>query len=158
MNQRHLTQHLAIGGQPAPADIETLKATGIRTVVNVRTLEDDGYLVDEERLVENAGLNYAEVAVSPQLLDDIAVQRFSQALESDGAQPAYVHCGSGGRAGLMVLLHLAVQNGWTLREALEEGEKMRVAPSETSPYRAFFESYIQRHSAGERSGESSDDV
>ena len=153
MNLRQLTKGLAIAGQPTPEEIATLKAQGFRTIVNVRTHADDGYLPEEERLVESSGLNYAEIPVSPNLLDDLAVQRFSQALDSEDAQPAIVHCGSGGRAGLMVLLHLAVHHGWSLQEALEEGARMNVAPSATSPYRAFFESYIQHHSAGERAGE-----
>lgn len=153
INERHITKGLAIAGQPSPDDITTLHDKGYRTVVNVRLLSDEGYLEEEERLVETAGLNYAEVPVSPKTIDDIAVQRFSQALESTDSQPALVHCGSGGRAGLMVLLHLAVQNGWSLQEALGKGQKLGIAPSETSPYRAFFEDYIKRHSAGERAAE-----
>jgi cytochrome b6-f complex iron-sulfur subunit len=150
MNERQIAAGISVGGQPTPTEIESLHDRGYRTVVNVRTHADDGYLADEERLVEDAGLNYAEIPISPQHIDDIAVQRFSQALESVDAKPAFVHCGSGGRAAMMVLLHLAVQNGWSLQRALGEGEKLQAAPSPTSPYRAFFEEYIKRHSAGER--------
>lgn len=153
MNLREIVSGISIGGQPTPEEISQLHDDGYRTLVNVRTTDDDGYLAQEERLVENTGMTYAEIPVSPKLLDDMAVMRFSQALDSADAQPAYVHCGSGGRAGLMVLLHLAVQNGWSVQEALAEGEKLGVAPSETSPYRDFFEGYIKRHSVGERSGE-----
>jgi cytochrome b6-f complex iron-sulfur subunit len=150
MNERQIAAGISVGGQPTSADIASLHDRGYRTVVNVRTSADDGYLPEEERLVEDAGLNYAEIPVAPHLIDDIAVQRFSQALESVDAKPALVHCGSGGRAAMMVLLHLAIEHGWSLERALAEGEKLNAAPSETSPYRAFFEEYIKRHSAGER--------
>jgi hypothetical protein len=50
----------------------------------------------------------------------------------------------------MVLLHQAIDHGWSLAKALEEGDRLGIAPGENSPYRAFFESYIRRHSAGER--------
>jgi uncharacterized protein (TIGR01244 family) len=153
MNERQLAEGIAVSGQPSPAEISLLHDRGFRTVVNVRTPDDEGYLENEERLVESAGLNYAEIPISPKRLDDIAVQRFSQALESVDGKPAIVHCGSGGRAAMMVLLHLAVQNGWSLQHALREGERLSAAPSETSPYRAFFEDYIKRHSAGERAAE-----
>ncbi len=150
MKTRAITNHISIGGQPDENDIQSLQEKGFRTLVNLRTEDDEGFRADEEHDVENLGLNYAAIPVSPALLDDMAVQRFSSALSSDDAPPAYVHCGSGGRAGLLTLLHLAVENGWTLQEALETGKELDIAPSETSPYRAFFDDYIRRHSAGER--------
>jgi len=150
MKTRAITNHISIGGQPDENDIQTLQEKGFRTIVNLRTEDDEGFRAEEEHEVENKGLNYAAIPVSPVLLDDRAVQRFSSALSSDDAPPSYVHCGSGGRAGLLTLLHLAVENGWTLQQTLETGKELDIAPSETSPYRAFFDDYIRRHSAGER--------
>ena len=150
MKTRAITNHISIGGQPDENDIQSLQEKGFRTIVNLRTEDDEGFRASEEHEVESKGLNYAAIPVSPALLDDLAVQRFAGALSSDDAPPAYVHCGSGGRAGLLTLLHLAVQNGWTLQETLETGKELDIAPSETSPYRAFFDDYIRRHSAGER--------
>jgi hypothetical protein len=45
---------------------------------------------------------------------------------------------------------MAVQHGWSLQQTLDEGKKLGIAPSETSPYRAFFEGFIKRHSPAER--------
>jgi uncharacterized protein (TIGR01244 family) len=156
MNERQLAAGISVSGQPSPEEIPSLHDRGYRTIINLRTPADDGYLADEERLVESAGINYSEIPISPQRMDDIAMQRFAQALESVDSKPALVHCGSGGRAAMMVLLHLAVQHGWSLQQALAEGEKLQAAPSPTSPYRAFFEDYIKRHSAGERAMEPDD--
>lgn len=157
MNERQIAEGIIVAGQPTPDDISLLHDRGFRTVVNVRTPQDDGYLPDEERLVESAGLNYAEIPVSPQRIDDIAVFRFGQAIESTDGKPALVHCGSGGRAAMMALLHLAVKNGWSLQYTIEEGQRLQAVPSPTSPYRAFFEDYIRRHSAGERSADEESD-
>ena len=154
MNQREIVKGITIAGQPNADDIQTLRDQGFRTIVNLRLPDDQGILEDEEHIVESSGLNYAAIPISPKTIDDIAVMRFSQAVSSTDSQPALVHCGSGGRAGVMTLLHLAIENGWSLQRTLEEGERLGdIAPSETSPYRAFFESYIKRHSAGERVGE-----
>jgi uncharacterized protein (TIGR01244 family) len=150
MNKRQIAAGISVGGQPTSTEIASLHDRGYRTVVNLRTPTEDGSLAEEERLVEDTGLNYAEIPISPQLMDDIALQRFAQALEVADAKPVYVHCGSGGRAAMMVLMHLAIEHGWSLQRTLEEGAKLNAAPSETSPYRAFFEEYIKRHSAGER--------
>ena len=150
-NLKQITKEISIAGQPSPADIEDAHQSGFRTIVNLRTADEPGYLADEERLVESLGLTYASIPVSPATLDDVAVARFSQALDSIDGTPALVHCRSAGRAGIMTLLHLAVKHGWTVQETLEEGQKMGdIAPPENSPYRAFFENYIRTRSVGER--------
>lgn len=150
MNTRPITSEIFIGGQPAAGDLDALKAQGFRTIVNLRIENESGYFAEEEHEVERRGFNYAEIPIAPELLDDRAMQRFSSAVDSDDAPPIYIHCAGGGRAGVLTLLHLAVKNGWTLQEALETGEKLGIAPKADSPYRTFFEDYIQRHSAGER--------
>ena len=150
MNEKQIAPGLTIAGQPTPQNIETYRAQGVRTIVNLRSNDESPQVADEERLVEDAGIGYAQIPISPPTLDDIAVQRFSQALSSVDAAPTVVHCAGGGRAGVMSLLHLSITHGWSLAQTLEEGEKLGIAPKADSPYRAFFESYIQRHSPAER--------
>ena len=149
-NERQIATGISIAGQPTVEELKNLGDTDYRTIINLRSDGEDGAVADEERLVEGAGLNYASIPVTPQTLDDSAVFRFSQALDSVDSQPAVAHCGSGGRAGIMVLLHLAIQHGWSLARTLEEGERLGIAPGADSPYRAFVEDYIRRHSPAER--------
>ena len=150
-NFRKIDDQISISGQPTTSDLDALVEQGFRTIVNLRTEDEAGAMHDEEREVENRALNYAAIPVSPTLLDDLSVARFSQALESVDGTPALVHCKSAGRAGLMTLLHLAVKHGWSVEHALQQGREMGdLAPAENSPYRAFFENYLRRHSAGER--------
>ena len=151
-NERKIVTGLTIAGQPTAQELENLSASGYRTVVNLRDDNEPGSLPDEERLVESAGLSYASIPVSSGTLDDPTVQRFIQAVDSDDAQPALVHCAGGGRAGIMVLLHLAMQHGWSVAHTIEEGAKLGIAPGHASPYRAFVEDYIRRHSPAERVG------
>ena len=150
MNERKITDEITVAGQPTADDIPGLRESGYRTIINLRTPDEAGIVPDEERLAENAGLNYAAIPVSPDTLDDIAVQNFQGALSGEDRLPALVHCKGGGRAGVLTLLHLTISNGWSLAQALEHGEKLGIAPAESSPYRAFFEDFIKRHSAGER--------
>jgi uncharacterized protein (TIGR01244 family) len=150
-NLRQLTPNISISGQPTAEELSTAREHGFRTIVNLRTPEENNFLTDEERLVESTGISYAHIPVSPQTLDDAAVERFSQAISSEDSTPALVHCQGGGRAGVMTLLHLAIQNGWSLAETLKQSESLgNIAPTEDSPYREFFEGFIKRHSAGER--------
>ncbi len=149
-NEREIVPGLFIAGQPSEGELHNLAESGYRTLVNLRGPDEEGAVADEERIVESTGLSYASIPVTPQTLDDIAVHRFIQAVDSDISQPAITHCGSGGRAGIMVLLHLAIKHGWSVAQAMEQGEKLGIAPGADSPYRAFVEDYIRRHSPAER--------
>ena len=151
MDDRKIMDDISIGGQPDAADLPRLAQRGYRTVVNLRGAHEEGVLEDEKRLAEEAGLNYAEIPVTPETLDDLAVQRFQGAVTGTDGPPAYVHCRGGGRAGLLTLMHLALAHSWSLQQAYEEGERHGgLAPGPDSPYREFFESFIKRHSPAER--------
>jgi len=150
MFARKITDGITIAGQPNEGDITKLAERGYRTVVNLRKESEPGVLPEEKRLVEEAGMNYASIPVASDTLDDLTVERFIQAVESDDSQPAVVHCGGGGRAGIMTLLQLAMSNGWSLEKALADGAKLGIAPAPDSPYRPFLENFIKRHSPAER--------
>ncbi len=154
LNEQKITDQITIGGRPDAAEIESLHTRGFKTIVNLLTPDEPNY--GQEALdVEDTGLTYAAIPTSPDLLDDIAMARFSQAIESSDG-PVAVHCKGGGRAGILTLLHLAVSHGWSRDQTFEEAQKMGIKIGPESPYRPFFESYIQRHSAGEREIEDED--
>lgn len=146
LNEQKITDDISIGGALRDGDAQDLENRGFKTVVNLMTPDEsnDG----EEELVKGVGMTYAPIPVSPTTLDDITVARFLQAVESSDG-PVAVHCKGGGRAGLMALLALSIEHGWPLEQTFQEGEKMGIKVEANSPYRAFFESYIKRHSAGE---------
>lgn len=149
-NASQVTENILIAGQPKDTELQQLHEKGFKTVINLRSLEECGIVDSEERIVEDAGLNYASIPVSPQTINETKVGRFLQALATKDALPAIVHCGGGGRAGIMVLLHLAITQKWSVQQALAQGEEMGIAPSPGSPYRKYFEEYVKQHSAGER--------
>lgn len=151
LNERKITDDITITGQLTADDITAAARRGVRAIVNVRSPGEAGEFSDEKHLVEAAGINYAEVPVTPETLDDLAVQRFQGAVMGYDSTPAIVHCGSGGRAGMMTLLHLALTHGWSIQQALDEGQQRGdIAPGPNSPYRPFFEDYLKRHSPAER--------
>ena len=151
LNEHKMTEKITVGGRPLAADVADLKERGFETVINLLTPDEPAYEA-ELRMVEDLGLSYCPIPVSPDLLDDAAMARFSQAIVSSTG-PVAVHCKGGGRATVLTLLHLAVEQGWSLATTLEIGEKAGAKIGADSPYRAFFESYIRRHSAGERAVE-----
>lgn len=148
-NEKMLDEQLIISGQPTPQDIEELRRRGVREVINLRGVDEEGFWDGEKAAVEAAGMDYSNIPITPSMLDDTAVSRVHQAVESAGGA-AVLHCNAGGRAGIMGLLHLAVKHGWGIQQALDEGQKRGVELKQDSPYRAFFERYLKDHSPAER--------
>jgi protein tyrosine/serine phosphatase len=63
--------------------------------------------------------------------------------------PVFVHCANGKRAGAVALMHLAVENGWTLQEAFEKARSLGFDYESEPQLKEFFERYIRQYSAGE---------
>ena len=135
-NLSEIAPGMFIAGQPTEDELKNLPATGFKTVINLRGADEDGFLADEGELVAAAGARYAAIPISPETLCAADLEQFSAAIQEN--LPAVAHCGSGGRGGIMLLLHLAKTNGWSLETALTEGEKLGLAPGPGSKYWAAF--------------------
>lgn len=138
---------ISIGEALGAEDAQALHDEGVRTVIDLRT--SDEINPTEKTWVEGVGLDYESLPTSPTLLDDAAVARFIQEVDSSDGK-VYVHCKMGGRAGIMALLHDAVGGGWTIEKTMQVAEEKQIKLGDDSPYRSFVEDYLVRHSAGER--------
>ena len=138
---------MGIGAALEANDAQGLHDAGVRTVIDLRT--EDEKQTPEKEWVESVGLDYEALPTAPDLLDDAAIARFVQEVDSS-VGPVYVHCKSGGRAGIMALLYDAITHGWTVEHTLEVASEKGVKLGDDSPYRPIVEDYLRRHSAGER--------
>lgn len=108
------------GAQPEPEGYATLKAMGVRTVVNLRTRHG------EREAVEAAGMRYVEVPMSFLKKADPAVVRKALSVMTDPAnQPVFIHCSRGvDRAGVVVAVYRMEVDGWSKAEAEAEMEAL----------------------------------
>lgn len=104
------------GAQPLPEGYATLKAMGIRTVVNLRTTHD------ERAAVEAAGMRYiAEPLYLTGEVDRAAVERVVAALVDSANQPVFVHCRQGrDRTGIVIAAYRLRHGGWRYTDARSE--------------------------------------
>ncbi len=104
------------GAQPGREGFATLKAMGVRTVIDMRTTES------EKEQVEAAGMR--AIAVPIEMSRDGLKEKVDRvvALMADPAnQPVYVHCRHGqDRTGLVVAAYRMKQEGWALADAEAE--------------------------------------
>lgn len=106
------------GAQPENDGFSTLRAMGIRTVINLRLKHSER---DE---VEAAGMRSIEIpmnAFTSVKEDDI--RRILAILADEGNHPVFLHCKHGkDRTGLIVALYRMDEQGWPKAEAVDEME------------------------------------
>jgi tyrosine-protein phosphatase SIW14 len=106
------------GAQPEREGFATLKAMGIRTVINLRTRHG------EREAVEAAGMRYVEIPMSFWKDVDPAVVRMALSVMTDPVnQPVFVHCSRGvDRTGVVAAVYRMEVDGWSEAEAEAEME------------------------------------
>ena len=111
------------GGQPRNEHFATLKAEGVRAVVNLRTPGE--HRAEEERqAVEQAGLKYFNIPVVYREPTRAQVDEFLRITDDPANRPTFIHCTAAIRVGAFWLIRRVVRDGWTWDRALEDARKV----------------------------------
>lgn len=127
MNRTAITPNLAIGDQPAEADLGELKRDGYVGVVNLRNdgePEQPLSTAAEGDRVRALGMDYLHYGVGGGPLAEPGVGAVCDFLDRHAEDKVLVHCRKGSRAAALVLLHRARAEGWPTAEVLARGERM----------------------------------
>lgn len=109
------------GGQPSLADLQKLKAQGVKNIINLRGAgEFTGY--DEAKEAKALGLNYISLEIAGAAGVSIEnTKKFDKILSQlDGS--TLVHCASSNRVGALFAIRSALIQGNPVDQALQEGK------------------------------------
>jgi protein tyrosine/serine phosphatase len=106
------------GGQPKSAGFEYLKRSGIKTVINLRTEND------EEQIVKELGMNYIHIPISIKpwsKIPDHAIDQYFKVLNDPSNYPIFFHCRRGAdRTGALAGFYRIAVQGWDPKRAYDE--------------------------------------
>ena len=142
-----ISDEVTVGPQPSADEIERIAGEGFASLVNFRTAgeEDQPLSPDaEQQKVEASGLKYLHIPVSMQDMSPELVDRFREKY-SELPKPVFAHCKSGKRAGAMVMMHMAAEQGMTGEQALTQAEKMGFECDQPQ-LEQFVKNYVDSHS------------
>jgi uncharacterized protein (TIGR01244 family) len=125
-NTMQINNQVTVGPQPSEQDIQQLSEQGFKTVVNFRTEGEDEQPLSpdaEGEKVQAAGMDYLNIPVAMKSMGLELVDQF-RAKFDDLPKPVFAHCKSGKRAGAMVMMHMAVEQGMTGEQTLQQAEQM----------------------------------
>jgi uncharacterized protein (TIGR01244 family) len=121
---RKITHDLAIAGQIGSEQLKQIAQEGFKSVLNLQTPDEIGFLINEQQQVEDLGLCYVHMPIALDAINhnDLTTQVLQQM--ADLAKPILVHCSSDVRAAAMVLMYIATRQGVPLDQALQQAEKL----------------------------------
>jgi protein-tyrosine phosphatase len=118
-NFKHISEDLAIGGQPAEPYFSLLKKAGFGVVVHIEVTglttlveREDLHVLENEMLYEKITIDYNQPNVEEFLY-------LAQILDYYRKERVYVHCTTGYCTSALIIPYLMLKNDWTLSEALE---------------------------------------
>lgn len=120
---RKINDELAIAGQVTSKQLQQIAQSEFKSVLNLRSPDEEGFLISEQQQAESLGLYYVNIPVKVSAInDEIANRVFKQINELP--KPTLVHCSSATRAAAMVLMYIATRQGVSLKQAFKQAEQL----------------------------------
>ncbi len=143
-----ISRNVQVGRRPPDgSELDALRKQGVRAVIDLRTeTEPFGAAAApsaEAAQVRARGMAYLHVPVSAQGVDQHDLDRVGQAL-AEAPKPVLIHCAVGRRAGMMAVVHAAIEAGVPGHEMLEMARRLDVAFGDPGQQQVFAR-YVDQH-------------
>lgn len=144
-NTKQIDDNLSIAmGQPTTEQLQQAAKEGFKSVLNLRSPQEEGFANDEQQQAEAAGLKYVNLPVKLDGMSDELTDRVLQEIDRL-PKPALIHCKSGMRSGAMTLMSVATKRGMTANEAIALSKQNGFDYDSNPQMKQFFEHYILEH-------------
>lgn len=137
---------VTVGGQPDEGRLAELARAGFKSVVNLRTHGEQEQLLapeEEGERVRALGMDYVHLPVSTKDMRPEQVDEFRERLAAL-PKPAFVHCHRGKRAGAFVMMGVAVEQGMSGDQTLQQAERMGFQCDQPE-LKEFVKGYVDRN-------------
>lgn len=144
-NFHQVNETLFRGGQPTAGGFEQLKQWGIKSVVNLRKLDERAHA--EEAAAQRAGLRYFHIPLGtvgrPEHKD---IEQALSVINNVANQPVFVHCRKGqDRTGVVIAAYRIAQEDWTSEQAMAEAQRHGMKLWQIGMKNYIRDFYVLRH-------------
>jgi uncharacterized protein (TIGR01244 family) len=126
-NIKPVSQNFSSAGQISAQDLEQAAQAGFKSVLNLRSPDEEGFVNDEPEQAKASGLDYANVPISPKETNPQVIEQVIQEVENL-PKPILVHCAGGGRATAIALIATATNEGWNHEQIKAKAQELNLNP------------------------------
>ncbi|MGI8503013.1 MAG: beta-lactamase hydrolase domain-containing protein [Hassallia sp.] len=144
-NVKKINNELTVAGQVTLEQLQQAVSEGYKSVLNLRSPSEEGFISDEQQQAEALGLHYINIPVKPnEISDELTTEVLKQI--DDLPKPALIHCASAMRAGVMAFMNVATRQGMTPEQVFEKAAEAGFDCNANPQMKQFLEHYVSTHS------------
>ncbi|MEA5574353.1 protein tyrosine phosphatase family protein [Calothrix sp. UHCC 0171] len=140
-NVKKVNEELTIAGQLTPEQFQQAAQEGFKSILNLRSPLEQGFLSDEQQQVEAAGLEYFHIPVKPNAISEELTTGVLKQID-ELPKPTLIHCAAGMRAATMALMNLATRQGLTPEQVFARTTELGFDSNANPQLKQFIEDYI----------------
>ncbi|NJM70710.1 MAG: phosphatase [Scytonema sp. RU_4_4] len=144
-NVKKINNELTVAGQVTLEQLQQAVSEGYKSVLNLRSPDEQGFWSDEPQQVEALGLDYVNMPVKVETLTEEQTTEILKQID-ELPKPALIHCGKQMRAGAMALMNIATRQGMVPEQAFHKAGEIGFDCSAYPKMKEFFEQYVSKHS------------
>ena len=118
-NFLRVNDQFCTGGQPRIEVLATLKAEGVKSIINLR-VPTEHRASDEEAEAKRLGLKYFNIPVVYAEPKNEQVDEFLRITDDPQNRPAFIHCTAAIRVGAFWMIRRVVRDGWPIEKARDD--------------------------------------
>jgi uncharacterized protein (TIGR01244 family) len=117
---KKINNELTVSIQITPEQLQKAAREGFKSILNLRSSDEDGFWDEERQQAEALGLHYVNIPVRGAILTEKLTTEILKQID-DLPKPTLIHCSEGMRSGAMALMNLAIHQGFemNLEQAFE---------------------------------------
>lgn len=119
-----INDELAIAGQISADELSLIAKQGYKSILNLRTPDEEGFNDLEQLSAWDLGLKYLNIPMH-QINPHMALFVLQQITELP--KPMLIHCDCASRSVAMALIYIATRQGVSLEDAFAQAKKLGVA-------------------------------
>lgn len=142
-NSKKISDDLSAAGQITPEQLHQAAAEGFKSVINLRSPDEQGFLSNEQQKAEAAGLQYANIPLKP----TEANQELTKAALEEIAnlpKPILIHCAAGARASGIALIANAIHEGLSYEQIHQKATDLGISLEQPHLKQFLIERYTEK--------------
>ena len=141
-NLQKIDDLLSVSGQLNQENLQQISKQGFKSILNLRSPNENGFLKDEAKYAANLGLNYLNIPIQLTEINDEIVNRTLSAIKTL-PKPLLISCRVGFRAKIIAMLYQAIKQKMTPEEAFTRAARNDDSERFTNlQIKGIFERYV----------------